>query len=223
MRNRRFLIGLGLTAALLAGGALPAAQAVLGVPTPPVPSPGQVQATVKSLVPQKPTIVTPSVPDPNNLQFPILPYVPVPSGLKPALGVLSPTNVVTCQAAYLGPLVAIVALSKVMDTLGQHPVAPSLISPAFGPVSTVCTASAYPTVASCGPDGTITDALANHPDLPSVPGGVPTVDPFASVPAPFASVVVEVGAVQNDVEHYVYYDSYRFTFQKKLAQQLECE
>jgi hypothetical protein len=222
MRKRRFLTGLVATAVILGAGALPA-KAVLGVPAPPVPSPGQLQQQVKSLTPQKPTVVVPGVPNPDNLQFPILPYVAVPPGLRPALGVLSPTNVVTCQGAYLGPLVGIVALSKVMDTVGQHPIAPSFFSPAFGPVSTVCTASAFPTVSSCGPDGTITDALGDHPELPAVPGGVPSVDPFSSVPAPFASVVVEIGAIQNDVEHYVYNDAYRFNTQKKVATQLECK
>lgn len=222
MRNRRFLIGLGLTVALLAVGALPA-RALLGVPTPPVPSPGQLQNTVKSLVPQQPTIVMPTVPDPNNLQFPVLPYVAVPSGARPALGVLSPTNVVTCQASYLGPLAAIVALSKVMDTVGQHPLSPSFLSPAFGPVSTICTASAFPTVTSCGPDATITDALGDHPELPSVPGGLPSVDPFATVPAPFASLVVEIGAVQYDIEHYVYNDSTKLPLRNKVYNQLECK
>ncbi|MEY2419527.1 MAG: hypothetical protein QOG90_2207 [Actinomycetota bacterium] len=222
MRNRRFVVGLVLTGLLLGAGALPA-KALLGVPTPPVPSPGQLQSTVKSLVPAKPTVIVPTVPDPNHLALPILPYVAIPDGARPALGVLSPTAVVTCQVAYLGPLGGIVALSKVMDTLGQHPVSPSFFSPAFGPVSTICTASAFPTVSSCGPDGTITDALADHPEVPALPGGVPTVDPFATVPAPFASLVVEIGAVQYDIAHYVYNDSAHLPLQKKVYTQLECK
>jgi hypothetical protein len=223
MRNRRFVVGLVLSIVLFGAGALPA-KAVLGVPTPPVPSPGQVQQLATSMVPPPPVVIVPSVPDPNNLQFPlVLPAVPIPSGARPALGVLSPTTVVTCQASYLGPLVAAVALSSVMDTAGQHPIAPGFAGPVFGPVLTLCAAAPYPTVSSCGPDATIQDQLANHPDLPAAPGGVPAVDPFASVPAPFASLVVMVGAIQYDVEHYVYFDSTALKVQHRVANQLECK
>jgi hypothetical protein len=222
MRNRRFVIGLVLSAVLFGAGAVPA-KAVLGVPTPPVPSPGQLQQMATSFVPPPPVVIVPSVPDPNNLQFPlVIPAAPIPAGARPALGVLSPTTVVTCQVSYLGPLGAAVALSKVMDTAGQHPVAPGILGPAFGPALTLCTAAPYPTISSCGPDATIQDQLADHPDLPSVPGGIPAVDPFASVPAPFASLVVEIGAIQHDVEHYVYFDSTTLKLQDRVAEQLEC-
>src|SRR5690349_13131504 len=154
MRIRRFVIGLALTGLLLSGGALPA-KAVLGVPTPSVPSAGQLQQAAKSFVPPPPAVIVPSVPDPNHLTFPLfIPAAPIPPGARPALGVLSPTTVVTCQVSYLGPLGAAVALSKVMDTLGQHPVSPGFLGPAFGPALTLCTIAPYPTVSSCGPDGT---------------------------------------------------------------------
>ncbi|HVT78820.1 MAG TPA: hypothetical protein VHD87_17395, partial [Acidimicrobiales bacterium] len=206
------------------GGALPAqAKSVIGVPVPPKPTATSVEKTVKSMIPPKPAIVVPSAPNPHNLQLPVLPVVFVPNGLRPALGVLGPTGVVTCQVSYLGPLGLIVVMSKAMDTLGQHPFVPSLFSPLFSPVTTVCTAAPYPTVSSCGPDGTITHTLAKHPDLPTVPGGLPTVDPFATIPAPFASLVVEVGAVQTDVQHYVYNDTVKLTLQKKVEKQLECK
>ena len=223
MRNRRFVIGLLLTGLLFAGGALPAqAKTVIGIPTPPKPTVGHTEKLVQSMVPATPAIIVPGVPDPNHLELPILPYVAIPPGLRPLLGVLSPTSVVTCQLAYLGPLGAIVALSKVMDTAGQHPFSPSFLSPAFGPVSTICTAAAFPTVSSCGPDASITQALANHPDVPSVPGGLPAVDPFATVPAPFASLVVEIGAVQYDLAHYVYNDTVKLPLENKLEKQLAC-
>jgi hypothetical protein len=221
MKMRGVLVGFAVCGVLF-GAALPA-KAVLGVPTPPVPSPGQVQQLATSMIPPPPVVIVPSVPDPNNLQFPlVIPAVPIPPGARPALGVLSPTTVVTCQASYLGPLLAAVALSNVMDTLGQHPVAPGVLGPAFGPVLTLCTAAPYPTVSSCGPDATIQDALAEHPELPAAPGGVPAVDPFASVPAPFASLVVVLGALQYDVEHYAYFDTVQLGFQKRVAEQLEC-
>jgi hypothetical protein len=213
---------LGLVVVGLLMGAAPA-QAVLGVPAPPVPSAGELQATAKSLVPPRPVIIVPSVPDPNNLAFPlVIPAAPIPPGARPALGVLSPTTFTTCQVSYLGPLGAAVAMSKVMDTLGQHPVSPGFLAPAFSPVLTVCTLAPYPTVESCGPDGTIQDALADHPELPAVPGGIPAVDPFAQVPAPFASLVVEIGAVQYDLEHYVYFDSTQLALDHRVAKQLEC-
>jgi hypothetical protein len=222
MRNRRFVIGLVLTAVLLGASTLPAHAKL--VTAPPVPSPGQLQKTIKSFVPPVPVIIVPEVPDPNNLHFPlVIPAAPIPPGARPALGVLSPTTFTTCQVSYLGPLGAAVVMSKVMDTLGQHPVAPGFWTPAFSPVLTICTLAPYPTVESCGPDGTIQDALADHPDVPSVPGGLPAVDPFAQVPAPFASLVVEIGAVQYDLEHYVYNDTTHLPLQKKVAKQLECK
>ena len=219
MRMRGAVLGL-VVIGLLAGAA--PARAILGVPVPPVPSAGQAQQTAKSLVPQPPNVIVPSVPDPNHLMFPPVPYVAPPAGLRPALGVLSPTEVLTCQVAYLGPLAGIVALTVVMEKAGEHPVPPGFLSPAFSPVVTLCVAADFPKVKSCGPDATITGALANHPDVPALPGGVPTVDPFADVPAPFATVVVEVGAVQGDLEHYVYNDSVRLPLEHKLSKQLEC-
>jgi hypothetical protein len=222
MRKWRFVIGLVAAGLIFGAGALPA-RAVLGVPTPPTPSPGQLQTVAQSFVPPTPVIIPPSVPDPNNLHFPlVIPAAPIAPGVRPALGVLSPSAFTTCQVSYLGPLVAAVAMANVMDTLGQHPVAPGFWTPAFSPVLTVCTLAPYPTVESCGPDGTIQDTLADHPDVPSVPGGVPVVDPFAQVPAPFASLVVEIGAVQYDIEHYVYFDSTHLKLQKRVATQLEC-
>jgi hypothetical protein len=222
MRNRRFVVGLVLTGLLFGAGALPA-KAVLGVPAPPTPTPQSVEALAKTFVPARPNIILPGVPDPNHVTFPPVPYVAPPAGAGPALGVLSPTTVLTCQVAYLGPLGGIVLMTVVMDQLGQHPVAPGFLNPAFSPAVTLCVAAPSPTVSSCGPDGTITDALANHPAVPALPGGVPTVDPFATVPAPFASVVVEIGAVQYDVEHYVYNDSTHLPLQHKVYNQLECQ
>lgn len=199
---RRGIAGVLLAGLITFGWAVPAKAAF---EAPPVPTPAQLQATVKSLVPARPTVVPPDV-DASNPTFPSLPYVAPPAGLQPALTVASPTTVLSCQAAYLGPLAAIVALSKVFATAGvDPPVAPSFLSPAFGPVTTACVLAPYPSISSCGPDGTITDALADHPDvpIPSV-GGLPTVDPFASVPAPFASVVVILQSIENDLGYYVY-------------------
>ena len=221
MRKWRFVIGLVAAGVIFGVGALPARAAI--VPTPPVPSPGELQATVKSFVPPRPVIIVPSVPDPNNLQFPlVIPAVPIPPGARPALGVLSPTTFTTCQASYLSRLLLPIALAKVMDTAGQHPVPNGFLTPALSPLLTICTLAPYPTVSSCGPDATIQDQLADHPDVPSAPGDVPAVDPFAQVPAPFASLVVAIGALQYDLEHYVYSDSAHLKLQKRVATQLEC-
>jgi hypothetical protein len=221
MRARRFVVGLVLSGLLIGGSALPA-KALLGVPAPPAPSATQLQTLATSLVPATPTVTPPTV-DPNNPSLPYLPYVAVPSGLSAATGVLSPTTVLTCQAAYLGPLMGIVAISALSDAAGVDlPVKPSFLGPLFAPALSACLLAPYPTLTSCGPDGTITDQLATLPALPAA-GPLPAVDPFASVPAPFASLVVMLGALQHDVGHYAYADSWSPKFANKVAAQLACQ
>jgi hypothetical protein len=220
--TRHFVIGLVLTALMFGGGALPA-RAILGVEPPPAPTPGYVQTLVLSMVPATPSVPTPSVPDPNNLQLPQLPYAPVPAGLNPALGIVAPTTVVTCTASYLGPLVGIVALTAALDALpADAPIQPSFINPLFSLTTTACVLAPYPDIATCGPDGNIQSQLTSAPTLPAA-GPVPSVDPFAFVPAPFASVVVMAQAVEEMVDHYVYQDSINPVLTNKVAKQLDCK
>jgi hypothetical protein len=131
--------------------------------------------------------------------------------------------VLTCQASYLGPLAGIVALTALFDAAGvEPPVKPSFLGPLFGPVLTACVLAPFPTVNSCGPDGSITSQLSTLPPLPAA-GPLPAVDPFASVPAPFASVVVMLKAIQTDVAHYAYADSWSPKFANRVAKQLGCQ
>ncbi len=223
MRIRRIVTGLILSSLLFAGGALPA-QAVLGVEQPPVPTPGQVEALVMSFVPATPGVPTPGV-NPDNPQLPTLPYVAPPSGLVPALGVLSPTTVVTCQVAYLGPLGAVVVMTALLDALppGTVPVQPSFLSPLFSPVVTACVLAPFPEYTACGPDQQIADALGGAPSAPGVPvPGVPSVDPFSTLPAPFASAVVIARAAELAVLHYVYNGTQPNKLTKNIANQMTC-
>ncbi len=220
MRARRLVIGLVLTGLLLGGSALPA-KALLGIPTPPPPTPAQLQALATGLVPATPTIIVPTV-DPQNPSLPFLPTVNVPPGLKPATGVLSPTTVITCQAASLGPLVGIVAMTAAFDAAGvEPPVKPGFLSPLFGPFLTACVAAPYATWSACGPDGDITAQLTGLPDLPAA-GPAPSVDPFASVPAPFASLVNVLGGLQTAIKEYVYGGAPSLKFGDRVAKQLSC-
>lgn len=220
MRARRLVIGLVLTGLLLGGSALPAT-ALLGIPTPPPPTPGQLQALATSLVPATPTVVPPEV-NPDNPQLPNLPFVPIPAGLQPALGILSPTTVITCQVSYLGPLIGIVAVTAIFDAAGvDPPVQPSFLGPVWGPVTTACVLAPFPTYTSCGPDGTISEQLAGLPALPGA-GPVPVPDPFSLLPAPFASVVVLLNAIQFDIEHYLYNGAPSPDFADRVADQLSC-
>ena len=172
-----------------------------------VPNKQEIQRLLNDLKVQPPAI-PPGLPklDPRNPNLPPLPYVVLPPGLSPALAVLSPAEFVVCQGAYLGPLVGVVALTVLLDNLpdDQTRIQPSFINPLFGPVSTACVLAPFPWFDTCTQDTAILDAIeAAKPkeDIPSV-GPIPTVDPFSFVPAPFASLVVEIDAIQNIVSYY---------------------
>jgi hypothetical protein len=217
--RKRFVFGLAFTALMLMSSALPA-KAVLGVDPPPVPSAGQLQGLILSLVPATPTVVPPTI-NPDDPQIPYLPYVAIPPGLTTAMGALSPTTVVTCQVAYLGPLVGLVAITAAFDAAGvDPPVKPSFLNPLFGPVTTACVAAPFPQYTSCGPDGQITDAINGLPALPAA--GPVSVDPFSLLPAPFASLVVVIASLDKDVAHYAYSDTIKPKLSKKVAKQLTC-
>src|SRR5205085_9048334 len=95
--RKRFVLGLAFVSVMLIGTALPAhAKSVGGVEVPPAPDAAYIRALLLSVTPATPSVPMPSVPDPDNLQLPQLPYVPVPAGLTPALGILAPSTVVTC-------------------------------------------------------------------------------------------------------------------------------
>ena len=221
MRNRRIVIGLAFTVAALLGTALPAhAKAVLGVQLPPAPNPAQLQALIQSLIPEAPTVTPPDI-DPQNPEIPNLPYVAVPPGLTPAMGLLSPTTVVSCQAAYLGPLVGIVAVTAAFDAAGiEPPIKPSFLNPIFQVLTTACVAAPFPKYTSCGPDAQLSGAIADLPALPAA--GPVSVDPFSLLPAPFASLVVLLAAVEGDVSHYVYQGKLKPKISNNVAKQLTC-
>jgi len=203
MRVRRFIVGLTLIGAVLSGLATSAfAAEEPPAAGPNVPTPADVQAAIKSLIPAPPTIGVPQF-DPNDPQLPSLPYVEVPPGLHPALGILSPLGVTVCQAGYLGPLVGVVALTAVFAALPQEPpVAPSFINPLFSPFNTVCVLAPFPKYKTCGADAQINEVLESGlPDIPSV-GGL-SVDVFSMVPAPFATVIGTLAAIQTDIQAYV--------------------
>jgi hypothetical protein len=195
------LVGLTLVGLMLGVTAFKPAPASAGV----VPNKQDIQRLVQGLKLAPPAIAPPKL-DPKNPNLPPLPYVQVPPALNPALAVLSPAEFVVCQGAYLGPLLGVVALTVLLDQLPTEKVRiqPSFLSPAFGPVSTACVLAPFPWYTACKQDAAINKAIeAAKPkqDLPSV-GPLPTVDPFANVPAPFASLVVEVDAIQNIVSFY---------------------
>lgn len=177
MRLRRFVAGLALTGAVV-GAVAPAADAKV------VPTVEEVRRNIDELKPVAPGFSVPSI-NPQNPQLPVLPYVQVPAGLNPALGVLSPLGVVTCQAAYLGPLAGAVALTAVLDALPDDtlPIQPSFLSPALSPFTTACVLAPFPRWTACKNDAAI-QAQSE------------------AVPAPFASLVVEVDAIQKIVSFY---------------------
>ena len=111
---------------------------------------------------------------------PALPYIEIPREVRPAFNLLSPVGAPMCQVGYL---------------------APSFLSPLFSPFNTICVLTPLPKYRTCGPDPQIHQALRRLPEPPAVGGR--TVDVFADVPAPFASVVGTIAAVQFDIENYV--------------------
>ena len=201
LRMRRLLVGLTLVGLMLGTMAFKAEAAAPKV----IPNKQDIQRLVQGLKVQPPAIAPPKL-DPKNPNLPPMPYVQIPPALNPALAVLSPAEFVVCQGAYLGPLLGVVALTVLLDQLPTEKVRiqPSFLSPAFGPVSTACVLAPFPWYDQCKQDATIIkaiDAAKPKQDLPSV-GPLPTVDPFANVPAPFASLVVEADAIQNIVSFY---------------------
>ncbi len=184
MRVRRFVVGVLLLGLFSGGLARQAAAEPLAPGLPDIPLPG---------------VGVPSI-DPNNPQLPSLPFIPIPAEVMPFTGLISPVTPVLCTLSYLAPLAGAVAMTAIFQQLPvQPPVPPSFLSPLFGPVITACVIALFPDFKSCGPDADITAALAtvggSVPD-PGV-GAVPAVDPFATVPAPFASIVNEVQSIQN--------------------------
>ncbi|MEY2467897.1 MAG: hypothetical protein QOF21_595 [Actinomycetota bacterium] len=190
MRLRRTVVGLALVG-LIAGGFTARASADPIVPGGPD-------------IPGVPTIGVPDI-DPQNPQIPQLPYVPIPEQAMPLTGLLSPAIPPVCTASYLLPLAGIVALTAVFDQAGidEPPVPPSFINPLFGPVTTACVAVPFPTISSCGPDAQFTAQLnalgAQLPDAGDALG-LGTIAPFDTVPAPFASVVIELMSIQTVIE-----------------------
>jgi hypothetical protein len=191
---------------------------------PKIPTPAELKADLKSITPILPAIGIPKI-DPNHLQIPTLPYVQIPPGLAPAFGVLSPTGVTVCQAAYLGPLLGVVALTAGFAALGvkSPPVAPGFLAPAFGPIATLCTLSPFPTYKTCSIDTPINNELKSHlPEIPSLGPTAPSVDVFADIPAPFASIVTLVNAVQVDIQDFVLNDAPPPDITGALASALKC-
>lgn len=177
MRLRRIVAGLALIGAVL-GVAAPAANAGI------VPTVAEIQRNIDELQLQPPAVAVPSF-DPANPQLPSLPYVQIPVGLNPALFLLSPVGVATCQAAYLGPLGGAVALTLVLDQLpdGTLPIQPSFLAPATSPLATACVLAPFPRYTGCTQDA-------------------PIQEQSEAVPAPFASIVTEVDALQKIVSYY---------------------
>lgn len=200
MRVRRFVIGLSLVGLLLGGMATSAHAAAPKV----VPNKQDIQRLIRDLKVQPPGVAAPTI-NPDNPNIPPLPFVAIPPGLNPALGVLSPASFVVCQASYLGPLAGVVALTVVIDELppGKTNIQPSFLGPLFGPVTTACVLAPFPRFTQCKGDAAVLKALAARPDAEiPVPGGLPTVDPFEFVPAPYATLVVEVDALQKAISYY---------------------
>ncbi len=177
MQLRRFVAGLALAGAVL-GAMAPAADAKI------VPTVKDIQRNIQDLKPIPPGVSTPSI-NPQSPQLPVLPYVQVPDGLNPALYVLGPLGVTTCQAAYLGPLGGAVALTVVLDALPPDtlPIQPSFLAPALSPITTACVLAPFPRWTACTNDA----AIQNQSE---------------AVPAPFASLVVEIDAIQKIVSYY---------------------
>ena len=177
MKIRRFVAGLVLAGAFV-GVAAPAVGADV------VPTAEDIQQTIKDLTPQPPAVGVPSL-DPANPQLPNLPYVQVPVALNPALGILAPAGVTTCQAAYLGPLGGAVALTVLLGELpdGTLPIQPSFLAPLTSPLTTACVLAPFPRWTACKNDAAIQEQSE-------------------AVPAPFASLVVEVDAIQRIVSYY---------------------
>lgn len=174
---RRFAAGLVLMGAVL-GFVAPLAHADV------VPSAKDIQRNIKELKVQPPAVAVPTI-NPDNPQLPNLPYVQIPVGLNPALFVLAPAGVTTCQAAYLGPLGGAVALTVVLDSLpdGTLPIQPSFLAPATSPITTACVLAPFPRWTACTNDA----AIAEQSE---------------AVPAPFAALVTEVDALQKLVSFY---------------------
>lgn len=222
MRVRRFIVGLTLVGVVLSG--LTTSAFAAEEPATPgfnVPTAEDVQAAIESLMLKPPTIGVPQF-DPNDPQLPALPFVEVPPGLHPALGVLSPLGVSICQLGYLGPLVGVVALTAVFAALQtEPPVAPSFINPLFSPFNTVCVLAPFPQYKTCGPDTQINELLESGlPEVPSV-GGL-SVDVFSLVPAPFASVIGTLAAIQTDIQAYVLNNGTPPDLTGPLVEQLGC-
>ncbi|MDP1795555.1 MAG: hypothetical protein Q8K63_15565 [Acidimicrobiales bacterium] len=177
MKLRRFVAGFVLAGAVL-GALAPAADAKV------VPTVEDIQRNIQDLKPVPPGFAVPTV-DPQNPQLPVLPFVQVPAGLNPALYVLGPLGVTTCQAAYLGPLGGAVALTVVLDALPPDtlPIQPSFLAPALSPVTTACVLAPFPRWTACKNDKAIQEQSE-------------------AVPAPFASLVVELDAIQKIVSFY---------------------
>ncbi len=196
---RRIAAGLALAGAVL-GIAAPMAHA--GV----VPTAKDIQQTIKDLKVEPPSVGVPSI-DPKAPQLPNLPYVAVPVALQPLLFVEAPLGVTTCQAAYLGPLGGAVALTVVLDALpdGTLPIQPSFLAPATGPLTTACVLAPFPRWTECKNDKTIAEQASQ-------------------VPAPFASLVVEVDAIQKIVSYYgLNREPFGRDIAGTLAKRLECK
>lgn len=198
VRVRRLVIGLGVIGLLVGGFATRAEAAPKAVP-----SKQDIQRLVQDMKLTPPAVGVPKV-DPKNPVIPPLPYVQVPRGLNAALGVLSPVSFVVCQGAYLAPLGGVVAMTVLLDSLPTDsiPVQPSFLNPLFSPITTACVLAPFPRFTSCKGDAAVTKVIetASKKELPSV--GAVSVDPFDFVPAPYASLVVEVDALQKAISYY---------------------
>lgn len=177
MKVRRLVAGLALVGAVLGGTASVADAKV-------VPTVEDIQRNIQELKPAPPAVTAPSI-NPQNPQLPNLPFVQIPAGLNPALFVLGPLGVTTCQAAYLGPLGGAVAMTVVLDNLpdGTLPIQPSFLAPALSPLTTACVLAPFPRWTACRNDA----AIAEQSE---------------AVPAPFAALVTEVDALQKIVSFY---------------------
>lgn len=196
---RRLVAGLLFVGAVL-GAVAPTAHADV------VPTAKDIQRDIKDLQVQPPAIGVPSI-DPNNPQLPNLPYVAIPPGLQPLLFVEAPVGVTTCQAAYLGPLGGAVALTVVLDALpdGTLPIQPSFLAPATSPLTTACVLAPFPRWTQCKQDAAIAEQAEQ-------------------VPAPFASLVVEVDAIQKIVSYYALNrEPFGRDIAGRLAKQFACK
>ncbi len=178
MLVRRILAGLALVGTVV--GVVKAPNVSAGA----IPTREELTRDVQDLTPIPPAVGVPDL-DPSNPEIPNLPYIQVPVGLNPALGVLGPVGVTSCQAAYLAPLGGVVAMTVLLDKLPDDtlPVQPSFLNPLFSPITTACVLAPFPRWTACKNDAAIQEQSE-------------------AVPAPFASLVVEVDAIQRIVSYY---------------------